>query len=472
MSIIVPSSSNSDSSTLNEPTTPDIRDVAADGARDVAAESPTTAHTRRTIPIHSTVRWWTWPIVIIALFLILQPLIGSGWAMYPDSYRYAKQVEVILGATPSQANAAALKAYCDTTASQRTRIGRWVPLVESETDHDKRAARCIDQYANAGDLTTTDPRYQAIFTTRPGYPLVATPFVAAFGIADGMRILGCILACGGGILTYAALRLWRIRATAAAAGQVLYLLSPLGWWALQALGEGLVSASILGAMIGIAAIRRGHLRGGLVTMGCAWIALGITRYSTLLLAAAGIAVGCVAIAIWVDRADPGRRRAMFAAAALSATATVATVLAMPIFGLPGSSVTLQDTFTRHFADPLVPDPWYRLAALNYHFWPKWISAPGTSWLLVGCALAGAAALFRWRRDLAWIAVALFGVGAAHIAAHPLPGEAERLGLLMWTPVVFGLAVALHALTCRLHLGMTLSISEPSHDGAHRSGADR
>lgn len=426
----------------------------------------------RSVPIHSALRWWTWPIVITALFLILQPLIGSGWAMYPDSYRYAKQVEVILGATPSQAQAAALDAYCDTTASQRTRIGRWVPIVESEANHAKRAVRCVNHFADVEDLTSTDPRYQAIFTTRPGYPLLATPFVAAFGIADGMRILGYVVACGGGILSYAALRLWRVRATAAAAGQALYLMSPLGWWALQALGEGLVTVSILGAVTGIAAIRRGHTLGGLLAMVCAWIVLGITRYSTLLLAAAGVAAACVAIAIWVDRADRGRRRAMFAAAGFSAAAAIVTALAMPIFGLPGSSVTLQDTFTRHFADPLVPDPWYRLAEMNYHFWPEWISTPSVSWLVVLSALAGSVALFRWRRDLAWVAVALFGVGVAHIAAHPLPGEAERLGLLMWIPVVFGLAVALHALTRRLHLSMTLSISEPSHDGAHHGGVDR
>ena len=50
---------------------------------------------------HPAVRWWTWPIVVTALFLVLQPVIGSGWAMFPDSYRYAKQAEIVLGGYPS-----------------------------------------------------------------------------------------------------------------------------------------------------------------------------------------------------------------------------------------------------------------------------------------------------------------------------------------------------------------------------------
>jgi hypothetical protein len=414
--------------------------------------------------VHPVLRWWTWPVVITALFLLLQPVIGSGWAMYPDSYRYAKQVETILGATPVEAHTAALDAFCETTTSQRTRIGRWVPLVESEAAHAKRSAACVASYAGKGDVTTTDPRYQQIFTTRPGYPLLATPFVAAFGIADGMRVLGLVLAGAGGLLSYAVLRLWRIRATAAAAGQAVYLVSPLGWWALQALGEGLVSVCILGAVAGIGALRRGRVRGGLVAIAASWLALGLVRYSTLLLAAAGLAVACAGIAVFVDRARRARRRAMVAAAGLSAAASAMTLLAMPVLGLPGSDVTLQDTFTRHFAGPLVPDPWYRLAALNVRFWPGWLAEP-SSWALLILAAAGAAALIAWRRDLAWIAAALFVVGVAHIAAHPLPGEAGRLGVLMWMPVVMGLAVGLHVVTRGWQVRMTVSRAGAHHDAS-------
>ena len=62
--------------------------------------------------MHPVLRWWTWPVVITALFLLLQPVIGSGWAMYPDSHRYAKHVETILGATLAEAHTAAPDACC------------------------------------------------------------------------------------------------------------------------------------------------------------------------------------------------------------------------------------------------------------------------------------------------------------------------------------------------------------------------
>ncbi len=218
-------------------------------------------------------------------------------------------------------------------------------------------------------------------------------------------------------------------------------------------------------IVGVAAIRRGRVRGGLVAIGASWLALGLVRYSTLLMAAAALAVACVAIVLTVDRARV-RRRPLFAAAALSAGATVATLIAMPLFGLPGSDVTLQDTFTRHFADPLVPNPWYRLAALNYHFWPGWIATP-SSWLLLALAGVGMAALVARRRDLAWVAAALFAVGAAQVAAHPLPSEADRLGILMWMPAVFGLAVGLHAATRRWQVRMTLSSLAAPRDAGHR-----
>lgn len=459
-------------STTDPATNTPLRDAApSPGTATAATPDVASAAGAATVPSssrHPVLRWWTWPLLVTALFLVLQSVIGSGWGMFPDSYRYAKQAEIVLGTSPAQAHTDALDAFCRTRAAMRTYDGgRWMRNDRTSAQIDAAAATCVAGYAGRGDLTTTDPRYQQIFTTRPGYPLLAAPFVAAFGIADGMRVLGFVIACAGGLLTYTALRLWGVRATAAAAGQAAYLVSPLGWWALQALGEGLVSVCILGAVAGIAAIRRGRPRGGLVAMAASWCALGLVRYSTLLLAAAALAVACLAVALFTDRGDRARRRAMLAAAALSGAATAATMIAMPVFGLPGSDVTLQDTFTRHFADPLVPDPWRRLAALNYHFWPDWITTPSSSWLLLGLAAAGAAVLIARSRDLAWVAGALFAVGVAHVAAHPLPGEADRLGLLMWMPAVLGLAVGLHA----VGRGWRVSMTPPSHPAIRDAASD-
>jgi len=194
---------------------------------------------------------------------------------------------------------------------------------------------------------------------------------------------------------------------------------------------------------GVVLALRGRTGAGIAVTAASWLALGFVRFSSLLLISAAMAAACVALGLWAARA---RQRAMFTLAGVCAGATGLTMLAMPVLGLPGAAVTLQDTFTNHFADPLVPDPWRRLAAANVHFWPAWLATPSASWAVVACALIGAAALVRWRRDLLWPALALFAAGAAQVAAHPLPQEAERLGLLMWIPATFGTAVLVHVAT--------------------------
>ncbi len=390
-------------------------------------------------------QWWALPILVTVAFLILQPLLGSGWALFPDSYRYAKQAEKILGASPGDAHMTALHAFCESRADQAFRADTWVPIDSSPAERAQRVTACLEKYGAAGDLTTLDPRYQSIFTTRPGYPVLLAPFVAAWGVIDGMRVLGFALAAAGGLVAYAVLRLAGLSALAAGAGQVVYLVSPLGWWALQGLGEGLVDLCVLGAVAGVVLALRGRARAGIAVMAASWLALGFVRFSSLLLISAAMAAACVALGLWAARA---RRRAMFTLAGVCAGATALTMLAMPVLGLPGAAVTLQDTFTNHFADPLVPDPWWRLAAANVHFWPAWLATPSASWAVLACALIGAAALVRWRRDLLWPALALFAAGAAQVAAHPLPQEAERLGLLMWIPATFGLAVLVHVATRR------------------------
>ena len=389
--------------------------------------------------------WWAAPVLVTILFLVVQPLIGAGWALFPDSYRYAKQAERILGADAEQAHLTALEAFCGSRADYAFHAGgtfsAWTARSLPPAGRSDAVTACLDTYGPVGDVTTLDPRYQSIFTTRPGYPLLAAPFIAAFGIADGMRTLGFVIAAAGGLVTYAALRYAGVSATGSTIGQAAYLASPLGWWALQGLGEGLVDLCVLCAAMGVVIIARGRTRAGLVTMAAAWLALGITRFSSLLLIAAAVAAACTVLALFVCR---DRRGPLLAAAGISAAATALTLLAMPVLGLPGAAVTLQDTFTHHFADPLVADPWHRLLDMNAGFWPTWLSTPSASWPVLAGTLVGAGALAIRRRDLLWPALALFGAGVAQVAAHPLPQEADRLGLLMWIPATVGVAVIAQA----------------------------
>lgn len=376
---------------------------------------------------------WAWPIALIGIYVLLQLFGSSSWSMFPDSFQYARQAEVVLGLSPAEATASAADAYCRSRAQ--------------ETGDQTSAQACVEAYRDPGH--TVDARYESIFTSRPGYPIAAAPFVAVFGVSGGMRTLGLLLACTGGLLTYVALRSAGLRPVAAVAGQVVYLASPLGWWSLQATSEGLVNVAVLAALIGILAARRGRLLGGLALITVSWLALAFTRFSSLVLIGGAMAVACVIAAQTVDRDKLVARRGLLIVAALSAGAAAATTAAIAVLGLPGASVTLQDLLTRHFTSPPVKNQWWQLFVRNYHFWPSWLVTPSVSTALLLCAVAGTAALAAWRRDLMWIALGFAAAGFAQIAAHPLMSEAPRLGQLMWMPAVIGSGVLLHTVSYRV-----------------------
>lgn len=384
--------------------------------------------------------------MVTVLFLVLQPLLGAGWALFPDSYRNAEQAQIVLGQSPAQANAGAADAYCRSRAAMLPYDGSWVPNDQTPAQIDATAGSCVAAHLAPGH--TADPRYESIFTARPGYPMVAAPFIAVFGVAHGMRLLGFVVALTGGILAYTVLRLAGLRAIAAAAGQVIFLASPLGWWALQATGDGLVTVLILGAVAGIFAVRAGRFWPGLGAIVASWMALAVVRYSTLVLVAGALAVACGIVAHTADRRHTARHR-LWIVTAVNAGAAVAAMAAIPVLGLPGASVTLQDMLTRHFVDPPVSNPWWQLVVRNYHFWPSWLVTPSVSLALLLCSVTAMIALHRWRRHLMGIAVGLAAAGFAQVAAHPLMSEAPRLGLLMWMPIVFGGAILVHAAAHRL-----------------------
>lgn len=135
---------------------------------------------------------------VCALYAVFQLVAGPRWTFFPDSYRYARAAEQYLGSSREEAHRTALVAFCASRADRTAHDELLQPTVH-ESRHTLKAAAeraCLDRWIDAPDVTTGDPRYQAVFSGRPGYPLLAAPFVGAFGVLKGMRLLGVLLAAG------------------------------------------------------------------------------------------------------------------------------------------------------------------------------------------------------------------------------------------------------------------------------------
>lgn len=166
-----------------------------------------------------------------------------------------------------------------------------------------------------------------------------------------------------------------------------------------------------------------------------YLAGGVTRYSSALV----LAVVLGAAATWaLCLRPPWRHRGTVVLAVSSALAAAGVLAAMRFLGLASSQATLQDTFTHHFDAPEIADPWSALLGLAVRFARDWIAQQaGLPYFLVLTGLA-TWALARHGRGLGLLAVATAFTGASAVLAHPLVQEADRLGVLMWTPVVLGL----------------------------------
>ncbi|WP_420033935.1 hypothetical protein ACN2WE_16385 [Streptomyces sp. cg28] len=380
------------------------------------------------------------PLLVPVVYVLLQWAVGTPATVWPDSTRYARAAEQHLGATRADAYAAALAPFCADRAERAAREAALRPLPPEPVSF--RAGRedgCLRAYARGGDVTTVDARYQSVFESRWAYPWTLVPFAAGFGLADGLRVHGLVTAAGCALLTFGVLRAAGLGRRAAAAGQIVLLATPLGWWTLQPLTEGLVLACVLAALWGAAGLVRGtagRLQYGLLLAG-ALAGCFLVRYSTALPLCAALAAAMTAHGVARTRA--GRDAAgSWWAAGIAAAGLCVSAGAVSLLTLPTSGVTLQDTFTAHFTHPPVPDPWSRLWELNSAFWSQWWGGQMTQPSFLALTGAAAWALRRRAPALGLLSCAVALLGLAQIAAHPLAGEAERLGVLMWLPVVLGL----------------------------------
>jgi hypothetical protein len=381
-------------------------------------------------------RAWLLGILVVAVYALLQLTAGSQWFLYPDSYRYARAAEQFGGVSRAQAHRDALDAFCTTRADAARATARLSPVAGSPLPAGTMTAKqCLARWADAADITTADPRYQAIFSSRPGYPLLAAPFVRMFGVIRGMRMLGLLTAVGGSLLVVGLLRSADLPPLSAVCGQLVFLATPLARWSLQALSEGLVTVCALGTIWGAVLLTRRRPVAGTPLLAVSLAICAVTRYSMALVLAALTAAA--AVAVWCGMRER-RHRWTTLLAGLSAIAASVTAMLMSALALPSATTTLQDTFTKHFTRPDVTDPWQRLAHLDARYWAHWIGAQSFLPTFVVPTLVAAWALYRYRPDLGWFALATALTGTLQVAGHPLVQEADRLGVLMWMPAVLGL----------------------------------
>jgi hypothetical protein len=392
-------------------------------------------------------RWWLLPAAVALAFVLLQGIGGPRITFGGDSETYALISLRLYGTPEAQARQEISSAACLDKARSFDRGSAVDPLRFRIPDPSRGLRRaCATQATQQMQAPTARSlRYEAIFNGRVGYPLLAGLPIKLLGISNGFWVTSVTVTALGGFLVALLLAEAGLGTAALLAGELIFLLGPLGSWGVYPLAEGAFNTAVVAALLGAWwLLQRRLLPGGIV-----WL-LGLAAVATVkysggaLMAAclAGAGVGCM---VTVHR----YRHAGTAILAVGGAFMAGGVwLLTSALGLPGLSETLQDTFTRHFHHPAVDGVRDLLAQLEVACWREWLRLQASAPALLLAAGLGLWLLFRRRPALGWLAVAAAGLGLFTIVAHPLVYEADRLGALMWMPAVLGLPFLLDG--ARLH----------------------
>ncbi|MEU5633095.1 hypothetical protein ACH47C_29800 [Streptomyces rishiriensis] len=377
------------------------------------------------------------------IFIALQCLVGPRWTgITGDSYEYARISLQILGKPRAQAEQEAWKWWCASKASEEARTARVDPIhFRKPSPETASYRRCAQQYAVYAATTSAQrTRYQAIFNGRPGYPALASPAIAAFGVGDGLWMMDVFITAVAALLTGLLLHAAGSGTLGMLLGHGVYLLSPLGVWSMRPLADGTLNATVITVLLAAwCLLGRRHvvLASGALATGLI-VACAVKYSSGLLL---DLCLISVVVLCWI-LAPNTRHAGTVILAALASTAAAATLSLIRLLGLPGTRDTLQDTFTRHFHRPDVANPWTLLAELNVHYWEEWLQQQAALPLFLVLTGVAGWALLRWAPALGYLAVAAAAMGVLTVVSHPLGTDGDRLGVLIWTPVAFGLPFAI------------------------------
>lgn len=395
-------------------------------------------------------------LLIALIFSVFQAIDVQDTIPSNDTYQYARQTLRFLGDSQPVAVHDAASMFCHEIGNAPGLAG------ELQTDAAQETGTTMDRYSACmyvyrDGLTPSSPRYIAIFTSRPGYPLLAVPFVAVFGLVAGMWITTMLCAVAASVLVLVLLRVTGCRRTVALAGQALFLAAPTGYWSSRMLTDGPSLAADLLCLLGAWWLTERQIRRGAWVFVAGSIAGFVFRYSTATMVALALTVAAL-LCLWLVRGS--RHRGLYWLAGLAGGTAVLSQLLSTLLGWPGFGESLQDTFTNHFIRPDVSDPLHLLLRANLSLWRAYPDSSSDALLLPAGMLI--VALFLWRRERVFtvltVAVALTGI--ASVIAHPIASQDDRLIMPAWLLIVLGLPL----LAARRAAQPALPPSEPSPDG--------
>jgi hypothetical protein len=373
-------------------------------------------------------------LLIAAVFTVIQAVDYRQDVPSNDTYQYAKQTLRILGDDQQQAIHGAVVMFCQDSGNAASTADSLNHGASGGSSSYRSAyGACLDTYRNG--LTPSSPRYLAIFTSRPGYPLLAAPIAAAFGLRFGLWAAALLCTLLASVLVLVLLRSVGCSRRIALAGQALYLAAPTGYWGSRMLTDGPSLAAALLTLVGAWWLVRGRTRSGLWLFGAGLVTGFLVRYSSEQVVALFVALAAAVCLLWVPGGRTRRIRLLALAAGIG---FVVSEIASTALGWPGLSASLQDTFTKHFIRPDVSDPLGRLARLDLHFWGYYPVSEPTALLLLAGLVTVAVLLIRRERVYGILVAAVALTGVAAVAAHPLASQSDRLMVPVWLLLVLGL----------------------------------
>jgi hypothetical protein len=302
------------------------------------------------------------------------------------------------------------------------------------------------------------PRYIPIFDSRPGYPLVAAPFVKVLGVWRGMVIATLMIGVAVGVLAYVGVRLTFGSRLAGLAAPVLIYVLPSGFWISRLMADGMMLAGYLAAIVGLTVYwRHGRWQGfPLVVMAGIWTYAAKPANGTIL-AGGLLLVGGGALLL-----RHRRRLASILTTGLGFTLLLGWFAISARLRLPGLSETIQDDATGHFTRPDVADPFGFVVSKNLELWQRFGENTLVSpWPVLLLAFSLVVLVRAGHLGWVWSAIGLTSVIV--VAVHPVLSEFERLIAPIWLPITAGISYS---------VAVTLRAIGSSQTGAHLSPSEQ